>query len=210
MKHIKKFENFNSWEKSESADEYVKSVLSKLGLKYEEDVHDDDGNLCIKAEFNGDKNGIFYILTSHPNKEDSTYHIQFLVNGQIEDKFSTPDLEGSIKEMIDKLNDDSEMRKNYQGFSLKDDRIKFPREEEAMESRITKKFNEELTVLDEEPWNGLVEDITIGELIEMLEKYDNNAKIGFMYNGDEGFPTIRNGNILEKQGNMYWLNTVYY
>lgn len=38
--------------------------------------------------------------------------------------------------------DDTELRKNFQGFTMKDDRIKWPREEEAMESRITKRFNE--------------------------------------------------------------------
>jgi hypothetical protein len=98
MKILKTFENFNS-----SADEYIKSVLSKFGLEYEEDVPDDDGNLTIKSEFIDNKDGIFYIRASHPDKESSTYHIQFLVNGRIEDKFSTPDLEGSIRSMIEEL-----------------------------------------------------------------------------------------------------------
>jgi hypothetical protein len=93
MKILKTFENFNS----SSSDEYIKSVLSKFGLEYEEDVHDDAGNLCTKAEF---KNGIFYIFSTHPDKESATYHIEFLANGRIEDKFSTPDLEGSIRSMI--------------------------------------------------------------------------------------------------------------
>lgn len=66
MKIIKTYENFNS--NSSSADEYIKSVLSKFGLEYEEGVHDDEGNLCIKAEFNDDRNGIFYICASHPKK----------------------------------------------------------------------------------------------------------------------------------------------
>jgi len=99
MKILKTFENFNS----SSADEYIKSVLSKFGLKYEEDVHDDAGNLCIKAEFIDDKTGIFYICASHPDKEHATYHIQFLVNGRIEDEFSTPNLEDSIRSMIEEL-----------------------------------------------------------------------------------------------------------
>lgn len=79
------------------ADEYIKSVLTKFGLEYEEDVHDDAGNLCIKAESN---NLIFYIFASHPDKESATYHIEFLVNGRIDSNFSTPDLEGSIKQCI--------------------------------------------------------------------------------------------------------------
>jgi hypothetical protein len=100
MKILKTFENFNS---SSSADEYIKSVLSKFGLEYEEDVHDDAGNLCIKAEFIDDKTGIFYIFASHPDKEHATYHIQFLVNDRIEDEFSTPNLEDSIRSMIEEL-----------------------------------------------------------------------------------------------------------
>lgn len=100
MKILKTFENFSN---SSSSDEYIKSVLSKFGLEYEEDVHDDAGNLCIKAEFNDDKNGIFYIFASHPDKENATYHIQFIVNGRIEDNFSTPDLENSIRSMIEEL-----------------------------------------------------------------------------------------------------------
>lgn len=96
MKILKTFENF----KSSSADEYIKSVLTKFGLEYEEDVHDDAGNLCIKAEFTDDKHGVFYI---YPDKENATYHIEFLVNGRIEDKFSTPDLESSIKSLIEEL-----------------------------------------------------------------------------------------------------------
>ena len=98
---LKTFENFN--QSSSSADEYIKSVLSKFGLKYEEDVHDDDGNLCIKSEFTDDKTGIFYIFASHPNKEHATYHITFLLGGRIEDRFSTTDLKGSIEECISKL-----------------------------------------------------------------------------------------------------------
>ena len=99
MKILKTFENFNS----PSADEYIKSVLTKFGLEYEENVHDDAGNLCIKAEFTDDKHGMFYIFSSHPDKENATYHIEFLVNGRIEDKFSTPDLEGSIRSLIEEL-----------------------------------------------------------------------------------------------------------
>ena len=104
MKTLKTFENFNS----SSADEYIKSVLSKFGLEYEEDVYDDAGNLCIKADsrlHDEDEvlDFIFYIFASHPNKENSTYHIEFLVNGRIEDKFSTTDLEGSIRSMIEEL-----------------------------------------------------------------------------------------------------------
>lgn len=100
MKILKTFENFSN---SSSSDEYIKSVLSKFGLEYEEDVHDDAGNLCIKAEFNDDANGIFYIFSSHPDKENATYHIQFIVNGRIEDEFSTPDLESAIRSMIEEL-----------------------------------------------------------------------------------------------------------
>lgn len=40
-------------------------------------------------------------LTS--KKEHATYHIQFLVNGKIEDKFSTPNLDDSIRSMIEEL-----------------------------------------------------------------------------------------------------------
>lgn len=81
-----------------SADEYIKTLLSKFGLEYEEDVHDDDGNLCIKAEFSDDNEDyIFYISASHPDKESATYNIKLLVNGQIEDKFSTADLESSME-----------------------------------------------------------------------------------------------------------------
>jgi hypothetical protein len=38
--------------------------------------------------------------------------------------------------------DDTEMDRNFQGFGLKDDRIKWPREEEAMESHVTKRFKD--------------------------------------------------------------------
>ena len=99
MKILKTFENFNT----SSADEYIKLILSKFGLDYNDNVYDDDGNRCIKTEFIDDKDGIFYIFASHPNKENATYHITFLVNGQIEDKFSTIDLESSIRSMIEEL-----------------------------------------------------------------------------------------------------------
>ena len=104
MKIIKTFENFNP----SSADEYVKSVLSKLGLEYEENVHDDDGNLCIKAESSlNDEDEvfdfIFYIFVSHPDKESASYHITFLIDGRIEDRFSTTDLEGSIEKCISEI-----------------------------------------------------------------------------------------------------------
>jgi len=104
MKIIKTFENFNS----SSSEEYIKSVLSNIGLKYEEDVLDDNGNLCIKAESNliDDENTFdftFYIFASHPDKENATYNITFLSDGRIEDNFSTTDLEGSIKSCIDSL-----------------------------------------------------------------------------------------------------------
>ena len=104
MKILKTFENFNS----PSADEYIKSVLTKFGLEYEEigawhNGHDDAGNLCIKAEFTDDKHGMFYIFASHPDKENATYHIEFLVNGRIEDEFSTTDLEGSIEKCISEV-----------------------------------------------------------------------------------------------------------
>ena len=86
----------------------IKSVLSKFGLEYEENVHDDAGNLCIKAESRlNDEDEvfdfIFYIFASHPDKENATYHIKFLVNGRIEDEFSTPDLESAIRSMIEQL-----------------------------------------------------------------------------------------------------------
>jgi hypothetical protein len=104
MKTIKTFENFNS----SSADEYIKSVLSKFGLEYEENVHDDAGNLCIKAESSLNDEGklsefIFYIFASHPDKEHATYHITFLVDGRIEDEFSTTDLEVSIEKCISEI-----------------------------------------------------------------------------------------------------------
>ena len=104
MKIIKTFENFNS----SSADEYIKSVLSKFGLKYEEGVHDDSGNLCIKAEsrlHDEDEvlDFIFYICASHPDKESANYYITFLIDGRIEDKFSTTDLEGSIENCISEI-----------------------------------------------------------------------------------------------------------
>lgn len=104
MKILKTFENFNS----SSADEYIKSVLSKFGLEYEEDVYDDAGNLCIKADsrLNDEDEAfdfIFYIFASHPDKESATYHITFLIDGRIEDNFSTPDLESSIRSMIEEL-----------------------------------------------------------------------------------------------------------
>jgi hypothetical protein len=84
MKIMKTFEGFNT----SSADEYIKSTLSKFGLEYEEDIHDDDGNLCIRANWNDDKDHIVYIRASHPEKEKADYHITLLVNGQIEDKYS--------------------------------------------------------------------------------------------------------------------------
>ena len=105
MKILKTFENYLN---SSSADEYIKSVLSKFGLQYEENVHDDAGNLCIKADsrLNDEDEAfdfIFYIFASHPDKESATYHITFLIDGRIEDNFSTPDLEGSIRSMIEEL-----------------------------------------------------------------------------------------------------------
>ena len=105
MKILKTFENYLN---SSSADEYIKSVLSKFGLEYEENVHDDAGNLCIKADsrLNDEDEAfdfIFYIFASHPDKESATYHIQFIVNGRIEDEFSTTNLEGSIRSMIEEL-----------------------------------------------------------------------------------------------------------
>ena len=105
MKILKTFENYLN---SSSADEYIKSVLSKFGLEYEENVHDDAGNLCIKADsrLNDEDEAfdfIFYIFASHPDKESATYHITFLIDGRIEDNFSTPDLEGSIRSMIEEL-----------------------------------------------------------------------------------------------------------
>jgi hypothetical protein len=104
MKNIKTFESF----KTSSSDEYIKSVLSKFGIEYEEDVHDDEGNLCIKVDSRLHDNDdvldfIFYIFASHPDKEHATYHIQFLVNGRIENNFSTTDLEGSIRSLIEEL-----------------------------------------------------------------------------------------------------------
>jgi len=103
MKHLKLFENFNS-----SSDEYIKSTLSKLGLSYEENVHDEAGNLCIKAESglnDEDKHFefTFYISASHPDKEISTYHVTFLVDGRVEDEFSTVDLERSIQDCISEI-----------------------------------------------------------------------------------------------------------
>lgn len=105
MKLIKTFENFSN---SSSSDEYIKSVLSNFGLQYEEDVHDDAGNLCIKADsrLNDEDEAfdfIFYIFASHPDKESATYHITFLIDGRIEDNFSTPDLEGSIEQCISEV-----------------------------------------------------------------------------------------------------------
>ena len=105
MKILKTFENYLN---SSSADEYIKSVLSNFGLQYEEDVYDDAGNLCIKADsrLNDEDEAfdfIFYIFASHPDKESATYHITFLIDGRIEDNFSTPDLEGSIRSMIEEL-----------------------------------------------------------------------------------------------------------
>ena len=104
MKILKTFESFNS----PSADEYIKSVLTKFGLEYEENVHDDAGNLCIKAESRlNDEDEvfdfIFYIFASHPDKESANYHITFLIDGRIEDEFSTTDLEGSIEKCISEV-----------------------------------------------------------------------------------------------------------
>lgn len=100
MKNIKTFENF----KLSSADEYIKSVLLKFGLEYEENVYDSAGNLCIKAEFDDDKYGIFYISASHPDKEFATYNIEFLVNDRLEGIYSTKtDLANYIFEMIEEL-----------------------------------------------------------------------------------------------------------
>ena len=77
-------------------------------MKYEEDVPDDDGNLCIKSESSLQDEGevfdfIFYIHSSHPDKEYATYHITFLVDGRIENKFSTPNLEGSLIDCISEV-----------------------------------------------------------------------------------------------------------
>lgn len=99
MKTLKTFENFNS---SSSADEYIKSVLSKLGLKYNENFHDDDaGGDVHGAEIKlDDEYFIFYIFASHPDKESATYHITYYIDGELIDDFSTPDLEGSLTSLI--------------------------------------------------------------------------------------------------------------
>jgi hypothetical protein len=97
---IKTFESFSS------ADNYVKSILSKFELKYEEGVYDDDGNRCIKVYIPQSESVtlyndiILYIFVSHPNKENAVYHLKLLVNGQIEEDFSTTDIEGTISSLM--------------------------------------------------------------------------------------------------------------
>lgn len=101
MKRIKLFENFNS-----SADEFIKTILSEFGLTYEEDIHDDDGNLCIKSsEILDERLGYFLIFASHPDKKYSNYNITFYVNGQIDYNFNTTSdgLKDSIRSCIEEL-----------------------------------------------------------------------------------------------------------
>lgn len=61
------------------------------------------------------------------------------------DDFDMNDIDAEKYDLDAERNDDldeEEINKNFRGFNLKDDRIKWPREEEAMESRITKKFRD--------------------------------------------------------------------
>lgn len=100
MLKLKTFESFNS------SDKYIKSALSKFGLKYEKEYY--NGNLCIKAESSLNDNGdvfdfTFYIFASHPDKESATYHITFLIDGRIENSFSTTNLEKSIENCISEI-----------------------------------------------------------------------------------------------------------
>ena len=72
-----------------------------------------------------------------------------------------------------------------------------------------KKFNEELKMA--EGYEGAIEDISIGELIEMLQKYDPSGKMGFIYNGDDGQLALgRNGELLEKSGDYWFMHLVNY
>lgn len=56
---------------------------------------------------------------------------------------------------------------------------------------MIKKFNEMKND------NGLISDLTVGELIEELKKFDPEEEIIFNYNGDSAFPaTDKEGSFL--------------
>lgn len=62
-----------------------------------------------------------------------------------DDDFDMDEIEAHNYDLDAERNDDldeEEINKNFRGFNLKDNRIKWPQEEEAMESRITKRFRD--------------------------------------------------------------------
>lgn len=90
---------FNEFKSNSTADQFILQTIKDMGMAYELEMKDDDGNDVIKAVKD---NNIFYISATHPDVEEANYNIQFLFRGQIEDDFETTDLRYGLEECLNK------------------------------------------------------------------------------------------------------------
>lgn len=90
---------FNEFKSNSTADQFILQTIKDMGMAYELEMKDDDGNDVIKAVKD---NNIFYISATHPDVEEANYNIQFLLRGQIEDDFRTTDLRYGLEECLNK------------------------------------------------------------------------------------------------------------
>ena len=93
---LKKFNEFRS---ESTADAFILQTIEDLGMTYELDVKNDDGDDVVKAVID---NKVFYIWATDDDVDYANYNIQFLINGRIEDDLETTDLRYGIEECLNK------------------------------------------------------------------------------------------------------------